>query len=48
MRNKRNPDYKPNQGDFGVKWVFHGIIVRAQFGINFGVTKYSRYNRIII
>ena len=29
MRNERDPEYKTNQSDFGVKWVFYGIIVRA-------------------
>ena len=48
IRNERDPECKTNQGDFGVKWVFYGIIVRAWFGTNFRVTKYGSYNRIII
>ena len=31
-----------------MKWLFRGIIIRAWFGTNFGVTKYGSYNRIII
>ena len=48
MRNERDPEYETNQGNFGVKQLFRGIIVRVWFGTNFGVTKYGSYNRIII
>ena len=48
MRNERDPEYETNQGDFGVKWAFCGIIVRVWFETNFGVIKYGSYNRIII
>ena len=48
MRNKSKPEYKTNQGDLEMKQLFHGIIIKAWFGVNFSLIKYGNYNKIII
>ena len=48
MKGEEEPEYETNQGDLGIKWIFRGIVVNAQFGVNFSITKYAEYNKIII
>ena len=42
------PEYKTNQFRIGMKYIFQGIVIKAWMGTNFGTTKYTELNRIII